>query len=112
MDSLIIKELLVATKIGVYEWEQRIVQPLVIDIHIGGDFSRCQDLLENTIDYEALCRRVTQFVEAASFRLIESVANAVAALIKQEFYLEKVTVSVSKPQAIANAKNVQVVVER
>ncbi|MCW8408222.1 dihydroneopterin aldolase [Legionella sp. PATHC035] len=112
MDTLNIKALNVSTKIGVYAWEQRILQQLLIDISIDTDFSDCQEDLSKTVDYEALCKNVTLYVESKSFQLIETVANEVAELIKKQFNASQVTVGVSKPHAIKNAGTIQVIVRR
>lgn len=112
MDSLHIKGLTVATRIGVYAWEQQISQRLLLDITIPANFSACEDNLDQTIDYAKLCQQVTHYVESNAFQLIETVANQVAQLIKTAFNLSQVTVSVSKPQAIKNAADVQVTVTR
>ncbi|KTD09057.1 dihydroneopterin aldolase [Legionella gratiana] len=112
MDTLNIKALNVSTKIGVYNWEQRINQTLLIDISIDTDFRVCGEDLTKTIDYAALCELVTRYVESKSFQLIETVANEVAALIQEHFKITHLTVGVSKPHAIKNAENVQVVVRR
>ncbi|KTD40397.1 dihydroneopterin aldolase [Legionella parisiensis] len=112
LDTLIIKALNVSTKIGVYEWEQRINQQLLIDISIDTDFSACQEDLTKTIDYEALCSSVTLYVESKSFQLIETVANEVADLIKKQFKVSQITVGISKPHAIKNTANIQVVARR
>lgn len=112
MDTLNINALNAVTKIGVYAWEQRITQRVLIDISIPSDFSNCQDTLANTIDYDALCKKVTEYVESKSFQLIESVANEVAQLIQKDFNVPKLTVAVSKPHAVKNAGNIQVVVTR
>ena len=112
MDTLNIKALNVSTKIGVYAWEQRINQQLLIDISIDANFSACQEDLTKTIDYEALCTSVTHYVESKSFQLIETVANEVADLIKKQFKVSKITVGISKPHAIKNAENIQIVVRR
>lgn len=112
LDTLIITALTVNTKIGVHAWEQRIDQKLVIDLTLTTDFRDCQDELSKTIDYATLCDTVTRFVESKSFQLIETVANEVANLIQQEFKVTNLTVSVSKPHAVKNAGNIQVVVQR
>jgi dihydroneopterin aldolase len=112
MDILNIKGLNVAAKIGVHVWEQRINQQLLIDISIPSDFSNCQDDIANTLDYDSLCKTVTEFVESKSFQLIESVADSVARLIQQEFKVTKINVAVSKPNAVKNAGTIQVVVNR
>ncbi len=112
MDSLHIKGLTVATRIGAYAWEQQIEQRLLIDIIIPADFSACDDLLGKTIDYDKLCQLVTTYVESNAFQLIETVADRIALLIKTEFQVEQLSVSVSKPHAIKNAANIQVSVTR
>ncbi|MFT4058102.1 MAG: dihydroneopterin aldolase [Legionella sp.] len=112
MDTLSIKALSVSTRIGVYAWEQSINQQLLLDISIETDFSGCEDDLSKTIDYAALCEMVTQFIESRSFQLIETVANQVAELIHQQFHVVKVIVGVSKPHAVNNAGNIQVVIVR
>lgn len=112
MDSLNIKALNVATRIGVHDWEQKINQQLLIDISIPADFSQCHDDLANTIDYDALCSQVTEFTESNAFQLIESVAEQVAQLILHQFKVSQVTVGISKPHAVKNAAQIQVVVTR
>lgn len=112
MDSLIIQSLSVQTQIGVYAWEQKIKQQLLIDITIPSDFRACNDELSDTLDYDALCKQVTLFIESKSFQLIEYVANSVAQLIKDAFGVEQVTVAVAKPHAVKNAGMVKVSVTR
>ena len=109
-DMLIIKELTIATQVGVHAWEQRIKQNVLIDISIPSDFSSCQDKIENTIDYDALCKAITEFVQAKSFQLIETIAHDVAALIQDLFKVKQLSVAVSKPNAVAHANKIQVVV--
>ena len=112
MDTLEINALQVKTRIGIHAWEQQINQSLIIDISLPLDCSNSQDDLKDTLDYDALCKRVTDFVETQAFQLIETVANKVALLIKESYSLAEVTVSVSKPHAIKNAGNIKVRVTR
>ena len=111
-DLLQISALNTMTHIGIHEWEQRILQQLLIDIRIPTDFTSCNNQLEKTIDYDQLSQRVTAYVESNSFTLIETVAETVAQLIKDEFQVTALTVSVSKPHAIKNAGNICVTVNR
>lgn len=111
-DMLEITGLSTKTHIGIHAWEQRILQQLVLDIRIPMDFSQCNDQLANTIDYFQLCQCVTEFIESNNFALIETVAEKVAQLIKDKFPVKKLYVSVSKPQAVKNAGNIRVTIER
>lgn len=112
MDTLNVIGLRVSTKIGVHAWEQKIKQTLLIDIVITTDFSECGDDLSKTIDYDALCALVTEFVESRSFCLIEAVANSVASFIKEQFNLTSVMVTVNKPGAVKNVRSIGVMVNR
>ena len=111
-DSLRISALRATTHIGVHDWEQRILQPLLLDICVPIDVSTCDNTLSNTIDYSALCQRITTFVESTTFQLIETVAEKVAQLIKDEWHATEVSVSVSKPHAVKNAGTISVTVKR
>ncbi len=111
-DKLQITALKIKTHIGIHTWEQRILQSLLLDICIHTDFTSCKNELANTIDYDHLCQRVTTFVESNSFTLIETVAEKVAELIKNEFQATEVIISVSKPHAIKNAGNICVTIHR
>ena len=88
------------------------MQRLKLDITIPVDISNCDDTLANTLDYDALCQRITTFVESKPFALIETVAEQVATLIKESFQINQLTISVSKPHAVKNAGNIRITIER
>ncbi len=113
IDTLIISGLQVNTKIGIYSWEQHILQPLLLDITIPLNIQDCQDNLQQTLDYARLCSEITHLLESQSFKLIETVAEKVAAHIKTNFSIVKtLKVSVSKPKAVKNASNITISIER
>jgi 7,8-dihydroneopterin aldolase/epimerase/oxygenase len=112
MDLLTVQGLSIQTQIGVYAWEQQIKQQVLIDVTIPSDFSQCSDDLANTLDYDALCKTVTAFVESQSFQLIEYLANSVAQFIQQEFGVTALTLSVTKPHAVKNAALIKVTITR
>jgi dihydroneopterin aldolase len=112
MDKLEITALSISTHIGIHAWEKRILQQVLIDISLPVDCAKANDDLANSIDYDALCKKVTSFVEANTFNLIETVAEKVAQLIKDEFKVAQLTIKVSKPNAVKNAGNISVVIAR
>jgi dihydroneopterin aldolase len=112
MDTLSITALAITTRIGVHEWEQRISQRLFLDISISFESRNYEEDLSKTIDYDKLCQQVTSYVESNQFHLIETVAERVAELIKTTFHVSQVTVSVSKPDAIKNARDVRISLAR
>ncbi len=114
MDIIFIEELKVVAKIGVWEWERRIKQTLILDIHIAFDISQAaqSDNLEDSLSYKDVAKRATSFVQESEFRLIESAAQGVADLILDEFGASWCKVTVNKPKAVENARNVGVTIER
>lgn len=108
MVKLEIQALKVTTHIGVYAWEQRIAQSLLLDLSISLPSQACSDDLSTTIDYQRLCQQITDYLKSQRFHLIEALANQVAILIKEEYQATEVKVSVSKAQAIRNAGNIKV----
>jgi dihydroneopterin aldolase len=112
VDNLQISALRVNTQIGVHAWEQRIKQVLLLDITLPIDIGQCNDDIHKTIDYDALCREVTAFLEQNAFALIETAAEKTVQFIQQTFDIEHVTLSVSKPHAIANAGNISIILNR
>ena len=106
MDYLRIEGLRVETRIGIHAWEKKINQVLLVDLDIPKDFSKTNDAIENTTDYDALCQHVTELVQSKHFNLIETVASEVLDSLETHFKLKNTTVRVSKPHAIHNAKNI------
>ena len=113
MDNLTITGLQISTRVGVYPWEQHILQPLLLDISLPLDTQACHDQLDNTVDYAKLTQAITQLLESKSFQLIETVAEETAQLIHQAYpQVPTVKITVSKPKALKNAHNVGITIER
>jgi 7,8-dihydroneopterin aldolase/epimerase/oxygenase len=112
MDKLEIVDLSITTHIGVHDWEQQILQQVLINISLPTDCAAAQDQIANTTDYDELCKRITDYVESNTFKLIETLAEKVAQLLKAEFKVPQLKLSVSKPCAIKNAADVRVTIER
>jgi 7,8-dihydroneopterin aldolase/epimerase/oxygenase len=114
MDTIFLREIRVRTIIGIWDWERRMPQTVSIDLEMAADVAQAarRDRIEATLDYKAVARRVTTFVESSSFQLVETLAEGVAAIITQEFAVPWVKVAVHKPWAIRGARDVGVTVER
>lgn len=112
MDSIQITGLRLSTHIGVYPFEQKIKQTLLVDMNIPWDMRDKKDQIDETLDYDLLCQTVKNDVEQRSFQLIETVANHIADLIKTQWNIPTLSVSVSKPHALNNVSNIRVTVQR
>ncbi|WP_019212508.1 bifunctional dihydroneopterin aldolase/7,8-dihydroneopterin epimerase [Yersinia massiliensis] len=114
MDIVFIEELSVITTIGVYDWEQTIEQKLVFDIEMGWDNRKAaaSDDVNDCLSYADISDSVIKHVSLQRFALVERVAEEIAELLLQRFKSPWVRVKVSKPGAVAQARNVGVVIER
>jgi dihydroneopterin aldolase len=114
MDIVFIRELKVATVVGIYDWERRIRQNVVLDLDMAADVARAakSDKIEDTLDYKAVAKRLIQFVSASEFQLVETLAAKVAELVMQEFAVRWVKVTLHKPGAVSGSKSVGVIIER
>ncbi len=114
MDIVFIEELSVITTIGVYDWEQTIQQKLVFDIEMGWDNRKAaaSDDVNDCLSYADISDAVIKHVEMQRFALVERVAEEIADLLLQRFNSPWARIKVSKPGAVAQARNVGVVIER
>lgn len=87
---------------GVSLEERMEPQPFEVDVTMWADLSAAaaDDDLAQTVDYAAVMPEVARIVEDTSFRLIESLATAVAdAVLANQARITKVEVRVRKPEA-------------
>jgi dihydroneopterin aldolase len=70
------------------------------------------DEVADTLDYKKVAKRALEFIGGSEFRLVESLAHRLALLILEEFGVEWVRISLNKPGAIRNSRDVGVVIER
>ena len=114
MDIVYISHLKIDTVIGVYEWEKNIKQTIVLDVELYCDTTRAAatDDLTLALDYAAISSRITAYIEASRFQLIESLAEKTAALVLSEFPVSKLKLQIAKPGAITNARDVGIIIER
>jgi dihydroneopterin aldolase len=114
MDIIYLTDLRIETVIGVFDWERKIKQEVIIDLEMGGDIRRAaeSDELADTLDYKAVAKRVIGFVEKSEFQLVETLAERVASLIIEEFHVPWLRLRLNKQGAVRGARDVGVIIER
>ena len=114
MDIVFIKQLEVRTVIGVFDWERKIKQKLVLDLELGTDIPKAaaSDALTDTLDYKAISHAVHDFVEQSEYQLVETVAEKVAELVLRDFPVRWLSLTLNKPGAVSIAQSVGVKIER
>jgi len=100
--------------IGVWDWERRIKQKVIIDLDMAADVHRAAqtDQLDDTLDYKAVAKILIAYVGDSSFQLVETLAENIAAIVLDEFNIPWVRVRINKKGAVRGAKDVGVIIER
>ena len=113
-DKVFIEALEIECVIGIYDWECKIRQPIVLDIEMAFDNRKpaSSDDIADTLDYKAVSKRLIQFVGESSFGLVETLAERCCAIIIDEFAVSHVRLRLSKVGAVRGAKAVGVILER
>lgn len=114
MDIVYLRDLKIETIIGIFDWEREIKQAVSLDLDMAADVAKAaeSDTIEATLDYKAVAKRLIEFVSHSEYKLVETLAERVAAIVRDEFGVTWVKVRVNKPGAVRYAGDVGVVIER
>ena len=113
-DTIHIEQLKINCVVGVNEWERKVRRHIIVDLTLETNAAKAakKDNIEDAIDYITVSERVTRFVQASSYLLIETLAEKIANVVLGEFPISRIRLKLSKPGAISNAKSVSVSIER
>ena len=98
MSEILIDSLRVKTWIGVPDAERIEAQEIEIDLRIRPmrNFADMQDDISLTVDYAAVCQRVSELARERPRRLIESLAQEIGDMILNEFGATSAEVEIRK----------------
>ncbi|HQR24066.1 MAG TPA: dihydroneopterin aldolase [Steroidobacteraceae bacterium] len=113
-DVIFLSGLTVDCIVGIWEWERRVKQKIVLDLEMAADVRKAAatDSIADTLDYKKVAKRLLQFVGESEFQLVETLADRVAQLIVTEFDVPWVRVRLNKQGAIRGARDVGILIER
>ncbi len=113
-DRIFLRGLTAECIIGFIDWERRVKQTIVVDLELPVNcaLASLTDEVESTLDYKKVAKRVLAFIEASEFKLVETLAHRLALTLLEEFGIEWIALSVNKPGAIRNSRDVGVTIER
>lgn len=113
MDIIFLHEYKLDLVIGVYPWERHLPQTVQLDLDIGLPPGAGQtDRLEDTIDYGRVVQAIEASVQKRHFDLLETFAEHVAQLLRNDFKAPWVRISVTKLGMLRNIKRVGLTIER
>ena len=100
-DRILLRRMVFEGRHGVPDEERRTPQPIEVTVALEADLAHAgrSDDLARSVDYSAVFDLVRRIVEERSFRLLEAIAETVAAEILATHPLVRaVTVTVDKPR--------------
>lgn len=114
MDKIFLSQLSIECIVGIWEWERRVKQTVIIDVEMAADIRRAAatDSIEDTIDYKRVSKRLLAFVGDSQYQLVETLTEQIARVIVTEFGVSWVKVRLNKRGAIRGARDVGIEIER
>lgn len=113
-DKIFLEQLEVKCRIGIFDWERKIKQRIVLDLEFPADIRRAarRDRIEDTVNYKSITKETITFVSSSEYFLIETLAERLARHLLKRFRLTQIKIRLSKPGAIRGAKNVGIEIVR
>ncbi|MCG8378186.1 MAG: dihydroneopterin aldolase [Proteobacteria bacterium] len=114
MDIIYLKDLRIDTIIGIYDWERKMKQTVIIDLEMATDIRKAADSdnIDDTLNYKSVAKRLISFVGDSEFELVESLAERIAELVMTEFNVPWLRLSLNKKGAVRGVRDVGVIIER
>jgi dihydroneopterin aldolase len=114
MDIVYLRDLRIDTVIGIFDWERRTTQTIILDLEMSADIAKAaaSDDIRDTLNYKAVAKRLIQFVSESRFQLVETLAERCAQIIREEFDVRWVRLTLNKKGAVRGADDVGVIIER
>ena len=114
MDRIFIRNLTVTTIIGIYDEERITPQRVILDLEMSADVAHAASTedIESTLNYKTLSDALTDFLQGSSFQLIETMAERVADIVRNDFGVDWVKLTLHKPDALPGDIDVGVIIER
>ncbi len=114
MDSILIHDMRVEARIGVYEWEKHLPQTVRLDLVIAvpSPLPFQTGRIADALDYASVVARIRAFAADAPPPLVERFAEKVAQIVLAEFGAPWVKVRVAKLGVIAGVREIGIEIER
>ncbi|HET7202479.1 MAG TPA: dihydroneopterin aldolase [Steroidobacteraceae bacterium] len=113
-DTIFLSGLTAECIIGIWDWERKVKQKVVIDLEMAADIRQAaaSDRIEDTLDYKKVSKRLQQFVEQSQFQLVETLTDRIAQIVITEFHVPAVKVRLNKQGALRGSRDVGIMIER
>ncbi len=105
-----IENLRLRTIVGIYDWEKKAKQDLIINVELQFDGRKASksDCIDDTVDYKTMNKKIIDFVESGDFNLLERIAGGIANIAFENNAVTRAAVKVDKPGALRFADSVSI----
>jgi len=105
MDAITLRGMRVLGRHGAYEGERDAEQPFDIELRLELDLRAAErsDALGDTLDYDALHKRIAGIVRQTSFALLERLAAEILAAVFADPRIARAELSIGKPGILDGA---------
>lgn len=113
-DIVYLRDLRIDTVIGIYDWERRTRQTVILDIEMSADVSAAAatEDINDALNYKSVAKRLIQYVGDSEFQLVETLAERCAEIVRTEYGVHWLRLTLNKKGAVRGASDVGVVIER
>lgn len=114
MDIIYLRDLRIDAVIGIYDWERQMKQPLILDLEMATDIRKAADSdnIEDTLNYKNVAKRLMEFVSKSEFELVETLAERITEILREEFNVPWVKLTLNKKGAVRGVRDVGIIIER
>lgn len=114
MDTIYLTDLRLEATLGVPAWERALPQPVRLDLELETDLrtAGASDDVADTVDYAAVADRLGEVAAAGEYRLLEALAERLAATVLAEFPVTAVRLRLDKSGAVRGCGTTGVAIRR
>src|SRR6267154_25309 len=82
-DHIVLTGLKISCIIGIFEWERKQKQDVIIDLQFPCDARKSarMDNITDAVDYKKIAKTIIAFVENSKYQLVETLAERLAQLL-------------------------------
>lgn len=105
-----VKNLRLATIIGINDWEREHQQEIIINIEaeFDGEKGASSDDIRDTVNYREITKGIIELVEQSAYGLLETLAAEIRNFVMEDKRVKRVVVEVDKPRALRFADSVSI----
>jgi dihydroneopterin aldolase len=104
----------IMASVGVFEVEHRYEQRVVVSLDLDVDdvYDGVSERLQDVVDYSEVVRTTERIAQSRHYKLIETLAEDVAAACLRDGRIETVRVRIEKPDIMPNCRSVGIEIVR